>query len=430
MKISDENHRKGFNLLLLLIASTFLFSKLCTWFIIAFVLYNLIFLRRNKFPKQALFFGIIIAAPFLLEILFFWKNDNLLMGWKYAEKSISLLFFPYFIISNYKGIPFFKFLNAYAKITTFVVLILLLRFILTEPELIQKYIHGVHLWEMGYVFAESFKNHAPALNMHLTFVAVINFYFLLDYFRTQRSRWLSIFQVFTFLTSILLILVVNTRMSLLNVIVGFGIVIFVEAFKYFKTQKVIIGTLSFFGVMILILVAFVRLNPYMKEKYSSTTFAYMDKVGKLDEIKDPEKTVFNAFVTRVSIWKSAWELAQQSLATGYGSSKSKTELVHYFEQTDQQFLAKYAFPTHNQFLDSLLKFGILGIISVFAYIFLALYLGIKTHSGIIIAFFFNFFTSNLVDDFLIRFDGIVFSGLWISLFVAFYLQQKTLTVYK
>lgn len=430
MKISDENHQKGFNLLLLLIASTFLFSKLCTWFIIAFVLYNLVFFRKNKFPKQALVFGMIIAAPFLLEILFFWKNDHLLLGWKSAEKSMSLLFFPYFIISNYKCIPFFKILNAYAKITTVVVLILLLRFILMEPESIQKYIHGVHLWEMGYVFAESFKNHAPALNMHLTFVAVINFYFLFDYFRKKRFSYLSIFQLLTFLTSIILILVVNTRMSLFNVIVGFGIIIFVEAFKYFKAQKVIIGSLSFFGVMILILLAFVRFNPYMKEKYSSTTFAHMDKIGKLDEIEEPEKNVFNAFVTRVSIWKSAWELAQQSLVTGYGSSKSKTELVNYFEQTDQHFLAKYAFPTHNQFLDSLLKFGILGIISVFAYIFLALYLGIKSHSGIMIAFFLNFFTSNLVDDFLIRFDGIVFSGLWTSVFVAYYLQRKMLTAYK
>jgi hypothetical protein len=34
----------------------------------------------------------------------------------------------------------------------------------------------------------------------------------------------------------------------------------------------------------------------MKEKYSTVTFAYMDKVGKLDEIENRNK-VFNSFVT-------------------------------------------------------------------------------------------------------------------------------------
>lgn len=427
MKISDKNYQKGFNLLLLLIASTFFFSRICTWFIIVFVVYNLCFIKRVKFPKQAIIFALIIAAPMLLEILFFWKNDSGLLGWKSAEKSVSLLFFPYFILSNYKQIPFLKILNAYAKVTTILVLILLVRFVITEPVLIEKYINRIDLWEMGYKFADSFKNHAPAVNMHLTFVTIVNFYFLLKIFQ-QRRQFLGMLLVQSgvFFISILLILVVNTRMSLLNVGVGLAIVIIVEAYKFYKLKQLIVGSVAFFTLLAVTLSLFVQLNPYMKEKYSSATFAHMDKIGKLDEIEDPEKNVFNAFVTRVSIWKSAWELSQTSLMTGFGSSNSKTALAHYYEETNQHFLAKYAFPTHNQFLDSLLKFGILGLLAVITYIFLVAYLGFKLHNGVMLAFFFNFFTSNLVDDFLIRFDGIVFSGLWISLFTAYFLQRRDL----
>ncbi|WP_430614720.1 O-antigen ligase family protein [Flavobacterium sp. JP2137] len=426
MKISDEKYQKGFNLLLLLIGCTFFFSKLCTWFIIIFAVYNLVFFKRSTFPKKGLVFALIIASPMLLELLFFWKNDSPLLGWKSAEKSVSLLIFPFFILSNYKHIPFFKILDLYAKATTAILLVLLLRFLIVEPDLVHKYLNRIDLWEMGYQFAESFKNHAPAVNMHLTFVAILNFYFLLRYLQQQREKWLIALQTLILLASIMWILIVNTRISLLNVTVGFGIVIFVEAFKYYKAKTIILGSISFFSVMILMLFLFVQLNPYMKEKYSTSTFAYMDKVGKLDEIENPESAVFNAFVTRVSIWKSAWELSQQSLLTGYGSSNSKPALTRYYEQTNQHFLAKYAFPTHNQFLDFLLKFGILGILVVFGYVFLNAYLGLKTHSGIMLAFFFNFFTSNLVDDFLIRFDGIVFSGLWTSLFVVYYLQRLDL----
>jgi len=75
----------------------------------------------------------------------------------------------------------------------------------------------------------------------------------------------------------------------------------------------------------------------MKEKYSSVTFAYMDKVGKLDEIDHPEIKVFNSLVTRVSIWKSAWELSLQHLPFGVGSSDGKPELVKYFKHTHQHF---------------------------------------------------------------------------------------------
>jgi O-antigen ligase len=164
----------------------------------------------------------------------------------------------------------------------------------------------------------------------------------------------------------------------------------------------------------------------MKEKYARVTFAYMDKVGQLDSIENPEAKVFNSLVTRLSIWKSAWELSLENLPFGVGASDGKPELVQYYKQTNQHFLAKYEFPTHNQFLDFLLKFGILGPIVVFLYLFTIGFLGFRTKNAIIIAFFFIFFTSNLTDDFLLRFDGIVFSGLWFSIFGSYWLQQITI----
>ena len=179
------------------------------------------------------------------------------------------------------------------------------------------------------------------------------------------------------------------------------------------------------GVIAGIFILFLQKNSYMKEKYSSVTFAYMDKVGKLDEIDHPEIKVFNSLVTRVSIWKSAWELSLQHLPFGVGASDGKPELVKYFKQTHQHFLAKYAFPTHNQFLDFLLKFGVAGPLVVLLYIGAIGYLGIDIKNALIFSFFFLFFTSNLTDDFLLRFDGITFSGFWFSIFGSLWLQQKS-----
>lgn len=234
--------------------------------------------------------------------------------------------------------------------------------------------------------------------------------------------------VIVFILSFFFVLFVNTRMALFNVLIGFVLIFFGEVMRKYNLKKVI-GTMTVLMVVLGgVLFLFVQSNPYMKEKYSSVTFAHMDKVGKLDEIEHPEFKVFNSLVTRVSIWKSGWELAEKNLPFGVGASDGKSELVKYFKQTNQHFLAKYEFPTHNQFLDFLIKFGILGPLVVLLYIFTIGYLGFSLKNAVVLSFFFLFFTSNLTDDFLLRFDGIAFSGLWMSIFGSYWLQQKLLLI--
>ncbi|HEX9151330.1 MAG TPA: O-antigen ligase family protein, partial [Flavobacterium sp.] len=368
--------------------------------------------------------GAVIASPLLLEILLFWNNDSYLMGIKSIEKSVSLLIFPLCILGNFQRIKFFKLLQFYSFLTTGIMLFFFIRFMVIAPDLMHKYLDGIDLWEMGYEFSNSIGIHAPALNMHLSFVAVINLYFVFNAFQERKRVLIKIVNPIIFGLSFFFVLFVNTRMALFNMLIGFVLVFFYQIISKHNFKKGI-GTAAV-GLVLLgsIFLLFVQKNPYMKEKYTVATFAYMDKIGKLDAIENPEIKVFNSFVTRVSIWKSAWELSLKNLPFGVGASDGKPELVNYYKQTNQHFLAKYEFPTHNQFLDFLLKYGILGPTVVFLYIFSIGYLGFNLKNAIIIAFFFIFFTSNLTDDFLLRFDGIAFSGLWFSIFGSYWLQEK------
>ena len=102
----------------------------------------------------------------------------------------------------------------------------------------------------------------------------------------------------------------------------------------------------------------------MKEKYATVTLLIWIKLGKWMRLKILKQKYLIPWL-RVSIWKSAWELSLKNLPFGVGASDGKPELVNYYKQTNQHFLAKYEFPTHNQFLDFLLKYGILGPISCF-----------------------------------------------------------------
>lgn len=426
MNISEKNFDRIFNLFLFLIASMMIFRKPCTWLIILFAVFNLLFLKKIEFNKTATILVIVIASPLILEVLLFWNNDSYTEGLKSLEKSISLFLFPLFILGNSKRVQFYKVVQYYSITTTLIMFFFFIRFNVVYPELMHKYLKGIDLWQMGYKFSNSIGIHAPALNMHLAFVTVINLYFVFYSFWKRKSLKDKIFRLSVFVTSFFFVLFVNTRMALFSLIVCFGIAFFYEIMRNYNFKRVIttliIATLLLTGMVFL----FIQKNPYMKEKYSSVTFAYMDKVGKLDEIENPEIKVFNSFVTRASIWKSAWELSSEHLLFGVGASDGKPELVEYFKRTNQHFLAKYEFPTHNQFLDFLLKYGFLGPMVVFVYIFGIGFLGFDLKNAIIISFFFIFFSANLTDDFLLRFDGIAFSGLWFSIFGSFWLQQKAI----
>lgn len=424
MKISEKRFNQVFNLLLFLIAITLIFRKLCTVFLIVFVVFNLLFVKKLKISKSQLPIMIVIAAPFLMEMLFFENNDSYALGLKSLEKSLSLLFFPIFIIGNYQRIQFLKILKAYCIGTTLIMTFFFMRFIVLYPEHFFKYLNGIHLWEMGYVFSDSIGIHAPALNMHLAFVAFSNLYFLLETSKTNYNKWYKIGDLVLFITSFFFVLYVNTRMALLGTLFGFMVVGYFQISKRYSSKTIFKRAIVMLLLIGSVLFLFIQKNPFMKEKYSTQIFSNMDKVGKLDAIDHPEIAVYSSFVTRLSIWKSAWELSLKNLPFGVGASDGKIELVKYFKETNQIFLAKYEFPTHNQFLDYLLKFGILGPIVALFYIGFIAYLGIKTKNAVVLSFFFLFFISNLTDDFLLRFDGIVFSGLWISIFASYWLQQK------
>lgn len=426
MNLSEKNFNKIFHVFLCLIAIAMIFRKPCSLLIILFSVFSLIYVKKLKFSKTAWILVVCIASPLLLELLFFWNNDSLSKGLKAVEKSTSLLLFPIFIIGHYQRVKFLKLAETYSIATTMMMLFFLTRFYVVYPDLVNKYLSRIDLWEMGYKFAESIGIHAPALNMHLAFVSICAFYFVFYSFQNKEKSTFKILRIIVFLLSFFFVLLVNTRMALLNALIGFLVVFIFEIKSRFSIKKMILTAITVLLVLGSILFAFIQKNPYMKEKYSTVTFAYMDKVGKLDEIDHPEIYAFNSLATRLSVWKSAWELSVKNLPFGVGASDGKPELNKYFKATNQQFLAKYEFPTHNQFLDFLLKFGILGLLVAAFYIFSIGYIGYDLKNAIIISFFILFFTSNLTDDFLLRFDGIAFSGFWFSVFSSYWLQQKAI----
>lgn len=423
MHLSDKTFNTILTCFLVLLGSSFIFRIPATWFIILFCLFNLFFFKKLQYNKQLLIPGLVIAIPFLLEILFFWNNQKPLTGIKTLEKSLSLLVFPLFILAHHNRINMKRILPYYSLSTTAVVFLMLLRFIIKFPHLVQKYLEGRDLWESGYKFAWSFGIHAPALNMHLSFASIVNLYFLFESIKRQKANATKAVFFLGFIVSFFLILIVNTRMALFDVLVGYALISFSEMALKYSVKKIVTTSTILLVALSGVFVIYFKNNAYMREKYTKVTFAHIDKIGKLDEIENPEKEVFSALVTRITIWQLTTELALKNLPFGTGSADAKPELFKYYREKHQHFLSKYNFPVHNQYLDFFLRYGVFGLLGVFLFIGNFIYLGLRTNNTIIICFFIVFFTSNLMDDYLVRFDGITFSAFWGSIFSVYYLQK-------
>ena len=143
---------------------------------------------------------------------------------------------------------------------------------------------------MGYVFSNSMGIHAPALNMHLAFVTIIFIYLTVQSFKENREIKTQLFRISSFIISLFLVLFINTRLALLNVILGMLIVFFYAIKDHINIKKTIKSSLLSIVILNIVLSIYVKNNSYMAYKYNNVTFAHMDKIGKLDDIENPEAT--------------------------------------------------------------------------------------------------------------------------------------------
>ena len=72
MKISEKTFDKVFNLFLFLIAITLIFRKLCTVFLIIFIVFNLLFLKKIKISKSQLPIMLVNSSSIFDGIVVFW----------------------------------------------------------------------------------------------------------------------------------------------------------------------------------------------------------------------------------------------------------------------------------------------------------------------------------------------------------------------
>jgi hypothetical protein len=426
-KLMLKSKNNLFLFFIISIAITLISRKTATILILISLIFSVIYFFIDNKSKKSIYdknyiYIAIISIPFLLEVIFFFNNDDLIDGYKSLEKNLTTLFFPLIIVSNYKLLKPKKILNLYSIFTVVLLVFFLVLFIVFRNDYFNKYLQGIHLWQMGYEFSNFIGIHAPALNMYVSFISIFLLYNFLNEYSLYSFSKKSFYWIILFLFSFFFLLIINTRIALLTLIINLIVLFFI--FKMKVKMKLIIFSCSVF-ILTFFSILFVKKFPFIIEKYSTQITGNLDKIGKLDEIENPEINVYSSLVTRLSIWESSYELGKEKFLFGHGSSDAKKELIKYYGDTNQKFLKKYELITHNQILNYFLKFGAIGVVFCLIYLLYPLFIYYKSKNIIALFFFINFFISNITDDYLNKFDGLAYSALWYSILTYYVINKRS-----
>ncbi len=128
---------------------------------------------------------------------------------------------------------------------------------------------------------------------------------------------------------------------------------------------------------------------------------------------------------RMAIWNSAWQtFTWESAVLGTGTGSPRGRLRKGYEKMNFKFALEKSFNAHNQFLETYLGLGLIGLAYWLACFFIPVYQAFRYQYYLLFFFLLLFFLSGLTESVLTRQKGVVFYAFWNSLLTAQMLKPR------
>lgn len=107
-----------------------------------------------------------------------------------------------------------------------------------------------------------------------------------------------------------------------------------------------------------------------------TTSRVNDVVENMENQKE-DAAHHSASAARIYLWKAAFNAFKEKPITGYGSGDVSKELMHQYKLQNNTRALEMHYDSHNQYLQTAMATGILGLISLFFLVGFPVYFGFK-----------------------------------------------------
>jgi O-antigen ligase len=354
----------------------------------------------NVIPKQTISSYSLLPLFFVLYILSLIYTEDLPKGFKQITMHLSYVFIPLFLITNlidYKIKE--KILLVFFSST---VLFLLIADLYAIIDIIRTDSYIIRVGSADYYKFLSFGLTRIFSDWHPTLVSLFSIFSLViavkQLFKSQKR--------FAILIMVFIVLNIFLLKSLIGIVCLFLVFsLFLFSFIKRKSYKVI------FVVFVVFLASvFYATNPFRIDKIQRF------KKTKIETTDNEDRR--NVLSIRLVKWSSALDIFKENVLIGVAPGDLKQELVNEYTENGFEFAAENRFGPHNQFLQILASFGIIGFFLFFLIIFLPYFKQLEINSlyGWFLLITLMFF---LTEDVLERQQGVVF----FSFFYVFLLQQ-------
>lgn len=382
--------------------------------LLALMLLTKLFLSKTKVNFNIWKF-IVASTLFWISVIWLLNTDDYVTGWRYLERISSSLVFPLVFSLTLAGF----------KIRLRWVLIIfmgscMLRYFFFLAQFVDwELIYILDYWKEVLIqfnqIALTEALHPSYFTLYLGFCAISSYYFLSKAlsFKKQMGWLLLLFFFF------LMVMSLGAKMPLFACIFAIltGVLYNIHRINNGRTKYLV---LVFSSLLILILFLLKVPNGILQDVSNYYSFY---KGEEMDRTFDYEQFGTNySFETwsrtnRIYIWKSSVELFKNNYLVGVGTGDIQNELNNQYLMDGQEYLAKQNTNTHNQFLDYLIKFGVIGFLGVaisFWYFFKYAW---SSSDGFYPMFLVFVFLCMLTENILNRQLGIVFFFFFNSLFL-------------
>ena len=294
-------------------------------------------------------------------------------------------------------------------------------------------------WSNYFIYANlSIFQNPSYFAMYLAFATAILFY-LFDYENKFNIIKYKIFYISTLVLFFVMIFLLSSRAGIISeffVLVGS---LFIYTIKY---KKILNSSLSFIFICLLFLFVLnnnVRVKKLENELLHTNHIAFFDSLKNINEnikfstkqnvtkdsvsvnkvdIEKPNKIkTEDKRNIRLRIWNVTYELIKEHLFTGSGAGDIKDELIARYEKENISEAKTKQFNVHNQFLETLLGQGLIGLIMLVLIILIPLYFSFRNRDYLLFFFILLICINFVFESMLNTISGVLFFAFFYSLLV-------------
>lgn len=341
-----------------------------------------IFFSQKKQVEKSWYYWLIIS-PFILYLISLFYTENLKEGWKAIERLLTIFLIPLVLYLNRKEITVKRSENIMLgfSISCFLLALYSITMVANSAYSSSKF---------GYYFMRTTLENVSA--MHPTYfsltLSIAILYLITKAINKETNRSTIIYHSIAILVITIALLIASSKMILFGVIVGVLIILI----KTISIKKLLIVTPILLATITLAVFSIKPLNKRAVQFYQAVNSKSADR-------NNPDGM-------RKIIYKNSFQAIKDNIWLGVGVGDKQNVLDSYYLNSGEKEAFKSHYNTHSQFLETTLIAGVFSLILLLSSIASTIYIGIKTHSILLLSISILFTLSFISEAVLTRQDGI------------------------